>query len=152
MTAALGLAISCHAAGSEVIVQELQPLSYADARSALEDAMIDEGLAPASVSQFGEMLARTAKDLGHRSNFYEHAEIFSFCSARVSARMIAEDVRNIALCPMTIALYTLPGQDRKVFLVYREPDLDSPAGELARATLRRIVAQTLEHANGERRH
>nr|WP_246265248.1 DUF302 domain-containing protein [Aromatoleum diolicum] len=134
------------AAGPEVIVLELSPLAYGDARNALQDAMTDEGLAPPSISEFGQMLARTAKDLGHRADFYKQAEIFSFCSAQVSARMIAEDVRHIALCPLTIALYTLPGQAGTVFLAYRAPDLASPAGDFARAMLRRIAARTLEHA------
>lgn len=133
-------------AADEVIVRELQPLAYADARAALLDAFVDEGLAPPAVSQFGEMLARTAPDLGHRADFYGEAEIFSFCSAQVSGRMIAEDVRNIALCPMTVALYTLPGRPRTVFLAARPPALKSPAGEFASALLRRIVERMEDNA------
>lgn len=142
----LGVTRPAAAAEPAVVVLELRPLAYGDARIALHDAMAEEGLAPPSISQFGEMLARTATDLGHRADFYEQAEIFSFCSAQVSARMVAEDVRHIALCPLTIALYTLPGQAGTVFLAYRAPDLASPAGEFARTTLRRIAARTLDHA------
>ena len=127
-------------------MRELQPLAYADARAALLDAFVDEGLAPPAVSPFGDMLARTAPDLGHRADFYGEAEIFSFCSAQVSGRMIAEDVRNIALCPMTVALYTLPGRPGTVFLAVRPAALQSPAGEFARALLRRIVERTVDNA------
>ncbi|AYH43277.1 DUF302 domain-containing protein [Azoarcus sp. DN11] len=134
------------AADGELIERELQPLAYADARTALLDAFVEEGLAPPAVSQFGEMLARTARDLGHRADFYDQAEIFSFCSAQVSGRMVAEDVRHIALCPMTIALYTLPGRPRTVFLVSRPPALQTPGGEFARALLRRIVERVLDNA------
>lgn len=133
-------------AADDIVVRELQPLAYADARAALLDAFVDEGLAPPAVSPFGDMLARTAPDLGHRADFYAEAEIFSFCSAQVSGRMIAEDVRNIALCPMTVALYTLPGRPRTVFLATRPPALQSPASEFARALLRRIVERTIDNA------
>nr|NMF96200.1 DUF302 domain-containing protein [Aromatoleum toluolicum] len=133
-------------AADDIVVRELQPLAYLDARAALLDAFVDEGLAPPAVSQFGDMLARTAHDLGHRADFYAEAEIFSFCSAQVSGRMIAEDVRNIAQCPMTVALYTLPGRPRTVFLATRPPALQSPAGEFARALLRRIIERTIDNA------
>lgn len=133
-------------AADDIVVRELQPLAYADARAALLDAFVDEGLAPPAVSQFGEMLARTAPDLGHRADFYGEAEIFSFCSAQVSGRMIGEDVRNIALCPMTVALYTLPGRPRTVFLATRPPPLQSPAAAFATALLRRIVERTVDNA------
>lgn len=92
------------------------------------------------------MLARTAPDLGHRADIYGDAEIFSFCSAQVSARMVAEDVRHIALCPMTIALYTLPGRPGSVFLASRPPALRSPAGEFARVLLRRIIDRAIDNA------
>lgn len=133
-------------AADDIVVRELQPLAYLDARAALLDAFVDAGLAPPAVSQFGDMLARTAPDLGHRADFYAEAEIFSFCSAQVSGRMIAEDVRNIALCPMTVALYTLPGRPRTVFLATHPPALQSPAGEFARTLLRRIVERTIDNA------
>ena len=144
--ALIGAVPPAGATDPDIVVRELRPLAYADARSALLDAMIDEGLAPPTVSRFGEMLARTAKDLGHRADFYEQAEIFSFCSAQVSARIVAEDIHHIALCPLTIALYTLPGQGGTVFLAWRAPGLASPAGESARTMLHRIAARTLEHA------
>jgi hypothetical protein len=125
-----------------IVVREFATTKYADARRALEDAMADEGLSAPSVNPFGAMLARTAPDLGHPADLYRDAEIFSFCSATVSARLAIEDVRHIALCPMTIALYTLPARPGTVFLAYREPPLNSPAGALARDLLRKIAART----------
>jgi len=136
------VAIAANSAGPDVVLRELQPASYAAARDALEDALAAEGLAPASVSGFGAMLARTAPDLGHRPDLYREAEIFSFCSAQVAARMAAEDVRHIALCPLTVALYTLPDEATRVHLAYRRPGLDSPGGRLADALLARIAART----------
>ncbi|HJV25243.1 MAG TPA: DUF302 domain-containing protein [Aromatoleum sp.] len=143
---ALGLPGSAaRAAAPGVVVHALQPIAYEDARAALLDAMVDEGLAPPGINPFGEMLARTAPDLGHRADFFEHAEIFSFCSARISARLVTEDRHNIALCPLTIALYTLPAKPQTVFLSYRKPAIASTGGRLAHALLRRLVNRTREN-------
>jgi hypothetical protein len=136
------VALAATAAEPNIVVRELAPATYPAARDALEDALAAEGLAPASVSGFGAMLARTAPDLGHRPDLYREAEIFSFCSAQVAARMAAEDVRHIALCPLTVALYTLPGEATRVRLAYRRPGLESPGGRLADALLARIAART----------
>jgi uncharacterized protein (DUF302 family) len=140
------LATPAQAASPGVIVHALQPLAYEDARAALLDAMVDEGLAPPGINPFGEMLARTAPDLGHRADFFERAEIFSFCSARISARLVTEDRHNIALCPLTIALYTLPSKPETVFLSYRKPALASPGGRMARELLQRLLNRTRENA------
>lgn len=137
---------AARAGDGELVLRELQAAAYADVRAALLDAIVEEGLAAPTVSQFGAMLARTAPDLGHRPDFYAEAEIFSFCSAQVSARMVAEDLRHIALCPMTIALYTLPARPGVVFLASRPPALRSSAGDFARALLIRIVERTTENA------
>jgi len=124
-----------------IVVREIAA-DYADVRDALDDAIRDEGLVAPTSSRFGEMLARTASDLGHRADVYGEAEIFSFCSARISARLVAEDVRHIALCPLTIALYTLPQRAGLVYLAYRPPALASPAGTLARALLDDVAERT----------
>lgn len=130
------------AAEPKIVVRAFGDVAYADARAALEDAIIEEGLVPPTVSGFGAMLARTAPDLGHHLDLYREAEIFSFCSARIAARMAAEDPSHIALCPLTLSLYTLPAEPARVYLAYRPPGLDSPAGRLAADMLGRIVSRT----------
>lgn len=137
-----GATLAATAAEPPIVVRAFDAVAFSDARQALEDALVEEGLAPPTVSHFGAMLARTAPDLGHRADLYEHAEIFSFCSAGVAARMVAEDVRHIALCPLNIALYTLPDAPRRVHLAYRPPGPDSPAGRIAAEMLARIAART----------
>lgn len=123
-----------------IVVREVR-MHYADVREALEDAIRDEGLVAPTSSAFGAMLARTAADLGHAPNRYGEAEILSFCSARVSARLVAEDVRNIALCPLTIALYTLPQRPGIVFVAYRPPPGPTAGAAFARDMLERFVAR-----------
>lgn len=135
------------AAGDDdgIVVREIKSREYSEARQALEDAIADEGVAAPAISAFGAMLARTAGDLGHPRDRYGDAEIFSFCSAPVAARLTGEDVRNIALCPMTIALYTLPAKPGVVFLAYRAPGRGTPGGDDADELLRKIAVRTAEY-------
>lgn len=144
MAAAALIAASPAASAEEpaIVVRAFDDVAYANARTALEDAIVEEGLVPPTVSGFGAMLARTAPELGHRPDLYRDAEIFSFCSARIAARMVVEDPRHIALCPLTVSLYTLPTEPGRVYLAYRPPGLDSPAGRLAADLLGRIVSRT----------
>lgn len=138
----LALALAFAAAQSradEIVVHELKPASFADARVALLDALIDEGLAPPAVSQFGAMLRRSAADLGYPPELYDNAEIFSFCSVKISSQLVQEDRRHIALCPLTIAVYALPERPGLVFLAYRPPTLTSPAATQARELLDRLA-------------
>lgn len=138
MTLALTLA-SRPATADDIVVHELAPARYPDVRTALLDALIDEGLAPPAVSHFGAMLQRSAGQLGHSPDLYEEAEIFSFCSVKISALLVQEDRRNIALCPLTIALYTLPSRRDVVFLSYRSPDAPAAASPQARQLLDRLA-------------
>lgn len=130
----------------DVVVRTLAAVAYDDARSALLDAFVDEGLAPPSISAFGDMLARTAADLGHPARLYDRAEIFVFCSARIAALLAQETPHHIARCPLTLALYTVPNKPGETFLSYRSPPADSPASRLARELLVRVARRTAENA------
>lgn len=125
--------------------QRLPTDDYAEARIALTDAIIDEGLRVASVSDFGAMLARTEADVHHGAAVYRHAEVFAFCSVQVAARLVREAAENIALCPLTIGLYQLDtGADARIHLVYRPPGGSSPGAEAGRALLARIGERVSE--------
>ncbi len=43
--------------------------------------------------RIGDMLARTAKDVGAKKTVFKHAEFFTFCSARLSRKAIESDPR-----------------------------------------------------------
>ena len=142
-TAAL-LAACSAAAQAQIVEHLLHPTDFASARTALEDSIAAEGLAPPTVSEFGAMLQRTAPELGHPADTYREAVIFTFCSAHVAGRMTAEDPRHIALCPLSVALYTLPAEPRRVRLTYRLPATATPGGELAESLLARIARRTAD--------
>ncbi|MDX9887106.1 DUF302 domain-containing protein [Thauera sp.] len=126
---------------ADVVSRNFFEVDFADLRDALVEAIAEEGIATPVVSHFGDMLARTAGDLGHRPDLYAHAEILTFCSASVAASLATEAREHIALCPLSVAVYALPGAPRTVLIAYRPPAVDSAGGDAARALLARLVAR-----------
>jgi uncharacterized protein (DUF302 family) len=89
---------------------------FADATFALENALIGRGLVVDHVSHVGEMLARTGADLGTNVVVYDAADVFQFCSAVLSRKMMEADPLNIAHCPYGIFVIDRGG---KVEIGYR---------------------------------
>jgi uncharacterized protein (DUF302 family) len=76
--------------------------SFGDATFAVESAIVDRGLVIDYVSHVGEMLARTGADVGSSAMIFDNADIFLFCSAAVSRRVMEADPMNIVHCPYSI--------------------------------------------------
>lgn len=72
---------------------------FEDATFAVESAILDRGLVIDYVSHVGEMLARTGADVGSDKALFDEADIFLFCSAVVSRKVMEADPMNIAHCP-----------------------------------------------------
>ena len=73
--------------------------SFEDATFAVESAIVGRGLVIDYVSHVGEMLARTKSDVGGSSDLFEAADVFLFCSAVLSRKVMEADPLNIAHCP-----------------------------------------------------
>ncbi len=73
--------------------------SFEDATFAVENAIIGQGLVIDYVSHVGEMLNRTGADVGSDVRIFDAAQIFTFCSAQVSRKVMEADPANIAHCP-----------------------------------------------------
>jgi uncharacterized protein (DUF302 family) len=72
------------------------------------------------VSHTGEMLERTGQDLGSDVRIFDAADIFLFCSAVVSRRVMEADPMNVAHCPYSIFVADRAGE---VMIGYRRyPD------------------------------
>tara|TARA_R110002072_G_scaffold16590_2_gene64502 strand:+ start:652 stop:1089 length:438 start_codon:yes stop_codon:yes gene_type:complete len=82
--------------------------SFDDVVFGIENAIIDQGLLVESVSRVGEMLERTRADVGSDIVLFEAAEVFSFCSAALSRKVMEADVMNIRFCPYDIFVMQLP--------------------------------------------
>ena len=76
--------------------------SFDDATFSVESAIIGRGLVIDYVSHTGEMLNRTAADVGSEKILFEAADVFLFCSAQLSREVMEADPMNIALCPYAI--------------------------------------------------
>lgn len=79
--------------------------SFDDATFNVESAILDKGLVIDHVSHTGEMLVRTGADLGATIEIYKAADIFLFCSAVLSRKMMEIDPLNIAHCPYSIFVF-----------------------------------------------
>lgn len=84
--------------------------SFDDATFAVETAIVGRGLVIDYVSHTGEMLARTAGDVGSDVEIFEAADIFLFCSASLSRKVMEADPLNIAHCPYSIFVFQRDGQ------------------------------------------
>ena len=90
--------------------------AFDDATFSVESAILDAGLVIDYVSHTGEMLARTGVDLGSDVTIFDAADVFLFCSAVVSRRMMEADPMNIAHCPYSIFV---ADQEGDVVIGYR---------------------------------
>ena len=82
--------------------------SFDDVVFGLESAIVDAGLVIDSVSHTGEMLERTRVDVGSDVVLFTQADVFSFCSAAVSRKVMEADPMNIAFCPYDIFVMVQP--------------------------------------------
>ena len=65
--------------------------SFDDATFGLETAIIGRSLVVDWVSHTGEMLARTGADVGSDVVIFDNADIYQFCSASLSRKMMEID-------------------------------------------------------------
>jgi len=76
--------------------------SFEDVSFAIESAIVDRGLVVDYVSHVGEMLARTGADVGSDVKLYDSADVYIFCSAVISRKVMEADPMNIGYCPYGI--------------------------------------------------
>ncbi|MGB3247274.1 MAG: DUF302 domain-containing protein [Sulfitobacter sp.] len=133
----------CLAGATLVQAQEASTIypfdgSFDDAAFSVESSIVGKGLVIDYVSHVGEMLNRTGADVGSDVKIFESADIFVFCSAVVSRKMMEADPMNIAYCPYGIFV---ADRDGKVVIGYR----NYPEGVMqeVQALLDEIVQEAL---------
>ncbi|WP_372604134.1 DUF302 domain-containing protein [Actibacterium sp.] len=96
--------------------------SFDDVTFALESAILAQGLVIDSISHTGDMLERTKKDVGSDVTIFTHADVYSFCSANLSRKVMEADYMNIIFCPYDIFVFARPDSDETVvgFRAYPE--------------------------------
>ncbi|SFL24756.1 Uncharacterized conserved protein, DUF302 family [Loktanella salsilacus] len=90
--------------------------SFDDATFGVETAIVGRGLVIDWTSHVGEMLERTRADVGSDVVIYDNADIFMFCSATLSRKVMEADPANIAYCPYGVFV---TDKDGKVQVGYR---------------------------------
>ncbi|WP_417211710.1 DUF302 domain-containing protein [Antarctobacter sp.] len=105
---ATALVLVASTAFAEGIVSYDTSDSFDDVVFGLENAILDEGLVIDSVSHTGDMLERTKGDVGSEVTIFTHADIFSFCSARISREVMEADPMNVVFCPYDIFVIVRP--------------------------------------------
>jgi uncharacterized protein (DUF302 family) len=109
-------------AAAPVLAQDLVSystgLEFDDVTFGLESAITDRGLVVDHVSHVGAMLERTRADVGSDIVLFDKAEVYSFCSAKLSRQVMEADPANIVFCPYDIFVSQVPGSDQ-VTIGYR---------------------------------
>jgi len=76
--------------------------SFDDATFALENEIIGAGLVIDYVASPGAMLARTGPDLGSDVVIFDAADVYLFCSAVLSRKVMEINPDNVTFCPYSI--------------------------------------------------
>jgi len=82
--------------------------SFDDVVFSLETAIQGKGLVIDAVSHTGDMLERTKADVGSDKTIFIKADIFSFCSAALSRKVMEADYMNLQFCPYDIFVFVRP--------------------------------------------
>lgn len=90
---------------------------FDEATFAVESAIIGQGLVIDYVSHPGDMLNRTGADVGSDVKLFEAADIYIFCSAVLSRKVMEADPMNLAHCPYGIFVVDWGGE---VVVGYRD--------------------------------
>ena len=104
--------------------------SYEDVRFDLENAIVKEGLKIDYAGNIAGMLQRTGPDVGSNQPIYQHAEFFTFCSAKLSRAMMEADPANMSQCPYVMFAYQRAATTKEVVVGYRKVNV---AGRGAKA-------------------
>lgn len=107
----LVLAVAClaaataHAADEKDVTTRQTDAPFEDVIADLEDAVVNRGYVVDYHGHIGEMLKRTAGDVGASKPLYRNAEFLQFCSAVVSRTTMEAEIGNIAFCPYVLFAY-----------------------------------------------
>lgn len=116
-TMAVAVALPAMAAAGDGVKTYDFDGTFDDAAFAVESAIVGEGLVIDYVSHVGTMLNRTKEDVGGTKDLYENANVFLFCSASISRKVMEADPLNIGYCPYGIFVADKGG---KIQIGYRE--------------------------------
>ena len=113
--------------------------TFDDATFSVEGAILGKGLVIDHISHTGDMLSRTANDVGSDIEIFKSADIFLFCSAAISRKVMEANPLNIAHCPYNIFVFE---NDNGVHIGHRSYP-DGPM-QMVHELLTDIISQALD--------
>ena len=123
---------------------------FEDVRFDLENAIVNRGLVIDYVSHIGDMLNRTAKDVGGEKQVYAQAQSMLFCSANLSRKAMEADAMNIAYCPYAIFVYEQADKPGTVTVGFRNlAETGSDASKAAIANVNTLLDELAQEAAGQ---
>lgn len=97
--------------------------NFDDIAFGVESAIVGRGLVIDHVSQVGDMLERTRADVGGGVTLFTSANVYQFCSATLSRKVMEADPLNIRFCPYGVVVMETPDAPGKITLGYQSmPD------------------------------
>lgn len=126
MILAAGLAVAATTALADGVIRYTSDESFDDVVFGLENAILDQGLVVDGMSHVGEMLERTKEDVGSEVTVFLRADVYSFCSAKLSRKVMEADPMNLRFCPYDIFVAQMPDNPDQTVIGYRE----FPEGEM----------------------
>ncbi|MBU2942488.1 DUF302 domain-containing protein [Shimia thalassica] len=118
LAAGLALTASLAVAGDTAVTYTVDQ-DYDDVIFGLESAITDKGLIIDAVNHVGEMLERTKEDVGSTVTIFDRAEVYNFCSAALSRKVMEADPMNLQFCPYGIFVMQKPGEEGATRIGYR---------------------------------
>ncbi len=120
---------------------------FDEVKENVELAITEQGLVIDNVATVGAMLERTREDLGFTKQIFVHGDVFEFCSALLSRKMMEADPTNLVFCPYTIQVFNKPDEAGKVYVGYRRPTLvGNDASKAALKEVDELLARIVEEA------
>ncbi|MCB1513679.1 MAG: DUF302 domain-containing protein [Hyphomicrobiaceae bacterium] len=142
-----GVSVSRAADGGDPLHTRTVERAYSDVRIDVQNAIINQGLTIDFNGRLGDMLKRTAKDVGATGDLYVDAEYFTFCSSRLSRMMMDADPGNVGLCPYTVFMYERVGEEGKVTVGYKAmPSRGDAGSQAALAEINTLLKKILDEA------
>lgn len=117
--AAAALIVATAAAQADTVTYTVDQ-AFDDVVFGLENAVLGQGLVIDSVSHTGEMLERTKGDVGSDVTIFLNADIFSFCSASLSRKVMEAEPMNVQFCPYDIFVLQFPDTPDQTTIGYRQ--------------------------------
>lgn len=113
---------------------------FDNVRFGLESAIENRGYVIDYRGAIGDMLDRTAEDVGEGPSPYLVADTWQFCSAVLSRRAMQADPANIAFCPYVLFAYETTAEPGTVVVGFRKhgSDDDDAGGSESRQALEAV--------------